>query len=190
MTREETIIILKKFKAAYRNFYKDMKKEEAYDMIDTWEMMFAEDDAKLVQLAIIKLIATESFPPDIAKIRDAMATITQGEQMTAGEAWQLVTEAISKFGWPRSDEATASLPPIVQEAVRNMGGIMELCRSENVIADRAHFIKIFEILAKREKDNAQLPNNLKLELKKARESYQIEHNKNLLEDKSDDEQFD
>ena len=48
-----------------------------------------------------------------------------------------------------------SLDPLTRKCVESMG-YMELCMSENIMADRAHYQRIFETLSKREQVNKQL----------------------------------
>jgi hypothetical protein len=40
-------------------------------------------------------------------------------------------------------------------------GFMQLCMSENIMVERAHFQKIFEIFAKREQTDRQIPLQLR-----------------------------
>ena len=72
-------------------------------------------------------------------------------ELTAGEAWELVRKKrLSRSIYDRSP--FPELPPIVQKAFDSVGGT-KLLLSENEVADRAHFMKIYDALMEREKMN-------------------------------------
>jgi hypothetical protein len=60
----------------------------------------------------------------------------------------------------RQEEALASMREATRLTVQRMGW-RELCMSENGMADRAHFLRIYESMEKRTKEENQLPASLK-----------------------------
>lgn len=66
---------------------------------------------------------------------------------TSGEAWQMVLREISRVGGYKAPEIQ---DPIVAEAVRCVGW-KDICYSENVEATRAHFMKAYDQLLSRKK---------------------------------------
>ena len=161
MTRDETINILRKFKSAYRNFYKDLTELEAKDMIDLWEIMFADIDSKSVGLAIMNLIATKKdFPPSIAEILEVISN--SDKNLTGGQAWQETITAMRNYGYYKAVDGIKSLSPMTQEVIKQMGGFAELCKSENPELNRAHFLKIFESLIEQTKEKKQIPKCLQI----------------------------
>ena len=67
------------------------------------------------------------------------------EYFTSGEAWLVVKQAFSSIGSWGMPKFKA---PLIQKAVDIMGW-KELCLSENQVADRAHFMKIYDKLVER-----------------------------------------
>jgi hypothetical protein len=63
--------------------------------------------------------------------------------------------AVRKYGSYGKREALASLDPLTRKCVENIG-FTEMCMSENIMVERAHFQKIFEIYAKRERTSQQI----------------------------------
>lgn len=53
-----------------------------------------------------------------------------------------VARAIRDYGYNNSDKALASMPEDVRFVVKQLGWT-DLCLSENAMADRAHFLKIY-----------------------------------------------
>lgn len=95
---------------------------------------------------------SESFFPSVGMILRLAQTITQPTQISEADAWGQVMDAIKKIGFygqPKFDD------PVVARAVEIMDW-PTLCSSENVVADRAHFMKIYGQLAEREKEDVKL----------------------------------
>jgi hypothetical protein len=83
------------------------------------------------------------------------AGIQNGEELTWGEAWEKALNAVRRHGSYGKREALASLDPLTRRCVENIG-YMDLCMSENIMVERAHFQKIFEIYAKRQQMDRQI----------------------------------
>lgn len=106
-------------------------------------------------LALRKWVATQKWSPSIADIREQAASIVGGEAMTWGESWHNLQEAIRRFGSWNEREALESLDPLTRKCAEYIG-FRELCISENVMADRAHYQKIFGTVLRREQMDRQL----------------------------------
>lgn len=114
--------------------------------------MLKDLDADVFAAALEQAANGSKFFPSIAEIRDRADAITTPTQLTEADAWGQVMAAIRKvgfYGQPVFDN------PIVTRAVEIMDW-RTLCTSENVIADRAHFMKIYGQLAHRELEDAKL----------------------------------
>lgn len=112
-----------------------------------------------------------------------------GEPVDETEAWGLVKKAIRSFGYARAEEAYASLPVEVVQAIQAMGGWLEICSSENDEADRAHFYRTMKSINKRQElDNVVsigLKNQISL-LQKSREPIAYIPNETRYERASDE----
>lgn len=118
--------------------------------------MLGDLDFKLCETALLELIATHTYPPQIAEIRAKCAEYNSPQLKDAGEAWGEVQMAIRRYGYYKSDEALESLSGPVRTAAERIG-FRELCLSENPEANRAHFFKIYNAIADREAQNAMIP---------------------------------
>lgn len=123
----------------------------------TWFEALADLDARVASNAVWEHISTSVFPPSIAEIRQKCSERLSPMITDWGEAWEEVLMAIRKYGSYREDEAVNSLSKLTAIAVRRMG-FRNLCMSENTVADRAHFQRIYEGMVKEEKRQVQLPN--------------------------------
>ena len=157
VTREETIGVLTILKSAYPRFYQGMTKGDAETVINLWSAMFSDVEVEAVKLALYKIISTSQYPPTVAEVRQAIMDTQVGMVKDVGEVWNEITRAIRNFGYMREKEALETLSPMAVKSIHHMGGWKTLCMSETVMADRAHFIKIFTQLEKRENEERLIP---------------------------------
>jgi hypothetical protein len=175
MTREEFKILVKGMKAVYAQptFIPD---QDAFNM---WYALLGDLDYNACAMAIKKYMLTNKFPPTVAEIRELVSGIVNGDPLTWGESWERALAAVRKYGSYNKMEALNSLDSLTRKCVESIG-YMELCMSENIMVERAHFQKVFEVFAKREQTDKQIP----LQLKQAISQLQLKSMDNLLlEDK-------
>lgn len=113
-----------------------------------YEHMLRDLDYETTNAAVERIIATKpQFPPTVAEIREAVLALTVGETRPGGSAWGDVVKAIRRYGYMRSPGKDFKFDdPLVAEAVSAMDWV-ELCSSENQVADRARFIELYDRLA-------------------------------------------
>lgn len=152
MTAQEFDLIRAAIKSAYPSFNIMPDKYS----IKVWYRMLGDLDFQLCETALLELIATHTYPPQISEIRAKCAEYNSPQLKDAGEAWGEVQMAIRKYGYYRADEAIESLVGPVRTAAERIG-FRELCMSENPEANRAHFFKIYNAIVDRETQNAMVP---------------------------------
>ena len=164
MTREETTIILGILKAAYPNFYRDMKSQELIGIVDLWEEMFKSENINVVKPAVKELINTSQYPPTIADVKEKMFELTRvREDLT--EAWDKVLRAIGS-GIYNSTEGFETLTPIGKAFIRSPQQLKELAMMDSDVINsvvKGQFFKQAEILQKKQDDEAKmLPESKKI----------------------------
>lgn len=175
MTREEVIVIMGTLQVAYPRFYANISKQQVEMAVNLWTTMLADVTAEQATLAVNKVIATSEWPPTIADIRKAVYETQQGKIKEAGEAWGEVTKAIRAYGYMREQEALESMSEETRTAVVYMGW-KTICNSEDLMADRAHFLKIYDTVKQREMEKNQVPVAIRAKIAK-----NIEMNKPIKE---------
>jgi hypothetical protein len=99
-----------------------------------------------LQTVVDQCIATCKFLPTVAEIREEWHKLTrQIGQPSATEAWAEVVQQIRAVGYIGVPTFTN---PVTAAVVKSMGW-RELCASENQVADRAHFLRMYEQLVER-----------------------------------------
>jgi hypothetical protein len=109
-------------------------------------------------IAGAKAYATSGkFFPSVAELREAAFDLQARARgiPSAAEAWGEVMHQVRNVGsWGKPQFST----PLVYNAVDALGGWACLCASDNNVADRAHFLKIYDSLHERSRaDVAMLP---------------------------------
>lgn len=121
------------------------------DTVGVYERMLSDLDYVVANAAVERLLATAKFLPTIAEIREACLALSTGEKRPGGDAWGEVLAAIRKYGYVRVPGKDFRFhDPVVAQAVAALNWT-ELCSSENVQADRARFIELYDKLAATER---------------------------------------
>ncbi len=152
MTRDEFKVLVKGMKAVYAQptFIPD---QDAFNM---WYSLMGDLPYDVCSVAIQKYMLTNKFPPTVAEIRELSSKVVNGDELTWGESWERALNAVRKYGSYNKGAALDSLDPLTRKCVESVG-YTELCMSENIMVERAHFQKIFDIYAKREQTEKQMP---------------------------------
>lgn len=165
MTREETLAIMSVLKAAYPQFYKDMKRSEAEAIVELWATMFADDPVAVVAAAVKAHIATDKkgYPPHIGAIKEAVVKVTQPEEMTEAEAWGLVNKAL-RNGYYRAQKEFDALPPVIQRIVGSPNqlkewSLMDTSTVSSVVA--SNFQRSYRARATHEREMLALPSDVR-----------------------------
>jgi hypothetical protein len=104
--------------------------------------------------AVSHLGATSRFFPTVAEVRQAITAAADPDPLPdPDQAWaEVVANARDGiYGTPIWSH------PAVYDTVKAMGGIRELAISENLMADRAHFLRLYETCKARADRAKQLP---------------------------------
>lgn len=100
--------------------------------------------------------------PSIAELREASIDTKRGElkELAATEAWELAWRAVGRID-PEVDgsaeRALAKIPPMVREAINDLG-LCNLCHGKEPVAViRSQFVKAFEAVASRARRTELIP---------------------------------
>lgn len=126
--------------------------------ITLWYNALQDIEYNVMSTALQKWVATNKWSPSISELRDCCLTVSYGELPDWGEAYESVMRAIRNFGYQRETEALASLDDLTRNVVKRLG-YKTLCMSniENQKTDRANFRMLYEEIAKREREQMQIP---------------------------------
>ncbi len=143
------------FAMALRTYYPKEQILPNQQAMELWYREIRDIPFPVAEMALRKWVATNKWSPSIADIREITAGIVNGETLTWGEAWEKALKAVRRFGSYNKRDALESLDPLTRKCVESIG-YMELCMSENIMVERAHFQRVFEVFAKREQTSKQI----------------------------------
>lgn len=166
MTREETTSVLKILKVSYPAFYSKFSKDDMVAVLDLWAEMFADDDVRVVKVALFKLIEThQGYPPDIAalkaKIRELVVAST-GEPSDE-ELWRMLRNAVCN-GYYGAKEEFDKLPRVVQRYLGSPSALRDLAQIDVRTLDtvtHGQFLKQIVSLRERQEFADSLPEPVK-----------------------------
>lgn len=146
MNKKETNETMAILRATYPKFYTEATATTLTAIVKVWQKVFENDDSALVLEAVIEYISTEKWAPTPADIKAIVTRKSTPElKSLASEGWQEVIEAIRHIGSYEMQAAMDYFSPITRKIVQSMGWL-NICHSTNVMADRAHFIKLYNEL--------------------------------------------
>lgn len=162
MEREEFKILVKGMKAVYAQptFIPDQ------DAFNVWYELLKDLPYEQTNIAIQKYMLTEKFPPTIADIRTKATEIVapDEEEISELQAWALVRKALCNSGYNAESEFE-KLPEACRIAVGSASNLREwaLMDSDEVeTVEQSHFIRNYRTALQRMKDDAKLPDSIKL----------------------------
>lgn len=154
VTQEEITRLLAVIAAAYPAF-----KVENVVQVKIWYESLKDCNYDQIKMAIQKHIIENKWPPSIAEIREGVVNISNPEIPAKDEAWGEVMQAMQKFGVYRAKDAMESMHPVVAATAKRMGW-REMCHGDNIGVVRGQFLKMYEIIERREKTAGLMPRSL------------------------------
>lgn len=165
MTYDETLAIMAVLKAAYPNFYKDMKRSEAEGIVSLWTEMFRDEPAEVVAVAVKAHIANDKkgFPPHIGAIKEAILKLKRPDEMTEIEAWGYIQRATRNSIYNAVEEYK-KLPELLQRLVGSPQqlrdwALMDADVVHSVVA--SNFQRSFKARATSEREFLALPSDVR-----------------------------
>jgi hypothetical protein len=128
--------------------------EATVETIAVYDRLLRHIPAGELQIIVDQCIVECKFFPTVAEIMERYrATVHVDARITAADAWQEVTRAFWEVGYT----GTPNFSPITARVVASLGW-RELCMSENQMADRAHFMRMYDqIVERNEREQRLLP---------------------------------
>lgn len=131
------------------------------ETLEVYKLTLADIPADVLEQATLHVITRSRFFPTVSEIRDAANAIMVGlhNVPSAFEAWGEVCNVIARCGQYYRYQISGELPeyshPLIERAVEIMG-YRNLCESENSMADRAHFFRVYEGLLERAEEELRM----------------------------------
>lgn len=113
-----------------------------------WSVVLMDIPYQVAEKALVIVLRSAKFFPSPAEILEASKELRTEEYQipTPEEAWENVYREIMRVGtWQKPK----FIHPLVERAAKSLGWAT-LCNSDNLPADRAHFLRLYASFEKRE----------------------------------------
>lgn len=175
MNRQETIQVITLLAGNY-NSIAEKDKTQKQLMINTWLECLGDLDYRLVLESVKKTMITSPYPPTIADIRkNAIEMIKPTTSKTAIEAWNEAYSMICK-GTYMEEEEFEKASPEVKKFFGNVRQVRELAQTNTDVVNsvtKGQFLKQYEVIVNREKEQKLLPQSMQDFTKKLAERMDI-----------------
>lgn len=163
MNRQETIQVITLLAGNYDSIAKKDKTQKEL-MINTWQECLGDLEYRVVLEAVKKSIIESPFPPTIHDIRkNAIELINPTQSKTAIEAWNEAYGMICG-GLYMTEEQFNDASPEVKRFFGNVRQVTELAKTNidtvNTVT-KGQFLKQYDILVQREKEQKLIPESMK-----------------------------
>lgn len=163
MTAAETAELI----AILREYYpRDVESTSIKAKVKAWHMILQDWDYELVKAAAVAFVSSDDrgFMPAPGQILDKIKTLAETGALPAGEAWRLVSDAVTRCDRFNPAKEYNKLPPEVQRAVGSPQMLVEWGNVDpqsfqTVIA--SNFRRAYDTRQKREQEIAVLPESVR-----------------------------
>ena len=175
MNKQETIQVITLLAGNY-NSIAEKDKTQKQLMINTWLECLGDLDYRLVLESVKKTMITSPYPPTIADIRkNAIEMIKPTTSKTAIEAWNEAYSMICKGTYMEEEEFEIASPE-VKKFFGNVRQVRELAQTNTDVVNsvtKGQFLKQYEVIVNREKEQKLLPQSMQDFTKKLAERMDI-----------------
>jgi len=168
----------------FANYKPPANDDDALALVKAWHMVIGHLEPDVLSGALRAAVTRTQFFPTPSLVLECAVELTTAPKRTGLEAWNEVQQAIAEhgvyhppngaqYGDFKNDYWTFS-DPLLNKLVDGPKAWVELCMSENQIADRARIIDSYEKAQQRAGEQARLtPDLVKLQSGKRAEALQL-----------------
>ena len=161
MNKQETIQIITLLAGNYESIANKSQMQKQM-MLNTWYECLNDLDYNLVLKAVKKTIIESEYPPTIHEIRKNAVEIIKPKENNALESWNECYNMICNGAYMTQEEFDKH-SGICKKFLGSLTQLKAYATNEdfNLDVTRSNFLKQYEILEKRNKQENLLPNNMK-----------------------------
>lgn len=186
MNKAETLKVMAIIRSEYSDFCKGFSDSDIERKAALWQKLFADDDAKLVNAAIIAIITSDQreFAPKPSHIKEAMRQLTSPNELDEDQAWELLRRAATHSAYGAQEEYDR-LPKSLQ-GMCSPGQLYEWSQMDSDVFNSvigSHFRKSYRVRQQSQRMDALLPASVKRVLAGVSERMALEdgkHEKNTV----------
>ena len=122
------MIIIQK---SYPNHFKDFDPDTFEFQANVWQRSLSNFTSLEGKMGFEAWINTEKFPPTLAEFKELLVkTVKPDSLMSPEKAWDIVSEAVRRFGSYGQEKAFETFSEPIKRSVRSVGGWQKICQTE------------------------------------------------------------
>lgn len=145
VTKQEFATLVVAMQAMYGEDF--LGTEEA---LEVWYALLHDLDYQILSKALQQYMLTNKFKPTVAELREIYAELVSPATSDWSEGWGQVSKAIRHYGMYQEKAAMESFDEVTREVVKCLR-FQNICLSENIVADRARFAEIYQVIQRRKR---------------------------------------
>ncbi len=118
--------------------------------LDVWYVLLHDLDYQILSKALQQYMLTNKFKPTVEELREIYAELVSPVISDWSEGWEKAGKAIGHYGMYQEKAAMESFDEVTREVVKRLG-FQNICLSENIVADRARFAEIYQVIQRRKR---------------------------------------
>lgn len=118
--------------------------------LDVWYALLHDLDYQILSKVLQQYMLTNKFKPTVAELLEIYTELVSPTISDWREGWKKVSKAIGHYGMYQEKAAMESFDEITREVVKRLG-FQNICLSENIVADRARFAEIYQVIQSRKR---------------------------------------
>ena len=144
----QQILLHQQIRLQYRRNGKDFIGTE--QALDVWYALLHDLDYQILSKVLQQYMLTNKFKPTVAELREIYTELVSPTISDWSEGWEKVSKAIGHYGMYQEEAAMESFDEVTREVVKRLG-FLNICLSENIVADRARFAEIYQAIHRRKR---------------------------------------
>lgn len=180
MNKTETLQVMAILRSEYSDFCRGFSDSDIERKAALWQKLFSNDDAKLVNAAIIAIITSDQreFAPKPSHIKEVMRQLTAPDELDEDQAWELIRYAAAHSAYGAQEEYDR-LPKNLQEMC-SPGQLYDWSQMDSDVFNSvigSHFRKSYRARQQSQRRGSLLPADVKRVLAGVSERMALEDGK-------------
>ncbi len=146
MTIDQINQVLALLKIYWQNAFKDVTNADAKVMAEVYLKTFNKYSYEEMINVVERMAVKSKWLPSVAEIIEELEKVRTHElQLNANEEWEIVIQAVRKYGYYQPQEAFKMFKPFTERIIRHIGW-NRICESdyEQMVWIKREFVELFE----------------------------------------------
>src|SRR6056297_770616 len=189
MKKAELIKLLKFLNSYYQQKFEFPKNDKSENKIlqETWMMFLGEYNYYLIRTAVKKIVVSKEWPPTPGEILQELKKLTRPDEdkLTAGEAWELVIQAIRRHSYLYNPQKVKNSLPEKSLRAAEVVGLDLIAQKGGDSYVMNTYLKVYKNLEEKNREYEMLSSSMRAEVKQVFDTLKDNNNIRMIEQKKE-----